>query len=224
MAPRSMTMSISSAPSSTARRTSASFTSRGDWPLGNAVATLAILTDDPASACFATGTRFGIHAHRGAGPDARIARRAGMSALAHIARTLPGVSFPSSVVRSIMRTASLRPATLAAFLSERLPSAAARSSTATWSTGGGGGIEERIWRRAGARPVPRYVTGSRARATSAKWRPTAHGFGGGAPRPWRACDGDARPRPASSGASRSASCSGGASSARGARPRKRASA
>src|SRR5262249_11013430 len=51
--------------------------------------------------------------------------------------TLPGVSFPSSVVRSIIVTASFSPAIFAAFLMDRLPSAAARSSTATASTGGG---------------------------------------------------------------------------------------
>ena len=31
----------------------------GDCPLGNAVATLATFTVEPASACLATGTRFG---------------------------------------------------------------------------------------------------------------------------------------------------------------------
>jgi hypothetical protein len=54
-----MTMSISSAPHSTARRTSSSFTSRLERPLGKAVATLATFTPEPASACFATGTSFG---------------------------------------------------------------------------------------------------------------------------------------------------------------------
>src|SRR5438270_7920159 len=50
------------------------------------------------------------------------------------AATLPGVSAPSSVVRSIIRIASSSAQTLEAFLIERLPSEAARSSTATWST------------------------------------------------------------------------------------------
>ena len=36
-----------------------SFTDSGDCPLGNAVATLATFTVEPASAAFATGTRFG---------------------------------------------------------------------------------------------------------------------------------------------------------------------
>src|SRR5947209_1424153 len=50
------------------------------------------------------------------------------------AATLPGVSAPSSVVRSIIRIASSSAQTLEAFLIERLPSEAARSSTPTWST------------------------------------------------------------------------------------------
>jgi hypothetical protein len=59
MAPRSMTMSISSAPNSTARRTSSSLIGSGERPLGKAVATLATCTPEPASAAFAMGTMFG---------------------------------------------------------------------------------------------------------------------------------------------------------------------
>ena len=44
----------------------------------------------------------------------------GRMAFTHIARILPGVSFPSSVVRSIIEMASFRPATFAAFLMLRL--------------------------------------------------------------------------------------------------------
>src|ERR1700730_4443358 len=54
--------------------------------------------------------------------------------LAQSAATLPGVSAPSRVVRSIIRIASARAQTFDAFLIERLPSDAARSSTPTWST------------------------------------------------------------------------------------------
>ena len=54
-----MTMSISSAPAATASRTSASFTSRNDWPDGKAVATEATLTVEPASAAFASATKVG---------------------------------------------------------------------------------------------------------------------------------------------------------------------
>src|SRR5712691_10492542 len=50
------------------------------------------------------------------------------------AATLPGVSEPSSVVRSIIRTASSSANTFDSFLIERLASEAARSSSATWST------------------------------------------------------------------------------------------
>src|SRR5947209_8597821 len=50
------------------------------------------------------------------------------------AATLPGVSAPSRVVRSIIRMARSSAQTLDAFLIERLPSEAARSSTPTWST------------------------------------------------------------------------------------------
>ena len=44
----------------------------------------------------------------------------GRMALAHMARTLPGVSFPSSVVRSIIRMARSRAHSFEAFLIERL--------------------------------------------------------------------------------------------------------
>ena len=48
-----MTMSISSAPASTAWRVSSSLTSVKVWPDGKPVATLATLTVEPASACLA---------------------------------------------------------------------------------------------------------------------------------------------------------------------------
>ena len=54
-----MTMSISSAPASTASRTSASLTARLARPDGNAVATLATFTGEPASSAFATPIRSG---------------------------------------------------------------------------------------------------------------------------------------------------------------------
>ena len=49
------------------------------------------------------------------------------------AETLPGVSEPSSVVRSVIRTASSSANIFASRLIERLASVAARSSSATWS-------------------------------------------------------------------------------------------
>ena len=50
------------------------------------------------------------------------------------AATFPGVSWPSSVVRSIIRTARSRANTFASRLIDRLASEAARSSSATAST------------------------------------------------------------------------------------------
>ena len=47
---------------------------------------------------------------------------------------MPGVSAPSSVVRSVVRIASSRAKTFASFLIERFASEAARSSRATAST------------------------------------------------------------------------------------------
>ena len=52
----------------------------------------------------------------------------------HSAATFPGVSAPSSVVRSIIRIASSSANTFASRLIERFASEAARSSTPTWST------------------------------------------------------------------------------------------
>jgi len=54
--------------------------------------------------------------------------------LAHRAATLPGVSEPSSVVRSMQRTARSSAQSFEAFLIERLASEAARSSAPTSST------------------------------------------------------------------------------------------
>src|SRR5919107_4337712 len=60
----------------------------------------------------------------------------GRSALADSARTLPGVSEPSSVVRSTIRMARSMAAALAVVLIERVASVAARASTPTLSTPG----------------------------------------------------------------------------------------
>ena len=86
-----MTMSISWAPASTAARTSSSLMSRGDRPEGNAVATAATFTSDPASASTAVSTRspYTQMAATG-GQDGSVG--SGRRPLAHRARTLPGVS------------------------------------------------------------------------------------------------------------------------------------
>src|ERR687885_181514 len=101
-----MTMSTSSAPAATAARVSASLTSRKDWPEGKAVATLGM---EGSAGC-------------------------GRTAFEQRAATFPGVSAPSSVVRSIQRMARSSAHSLDDFLIERLLSAAARSSAPTWST------------------------------------------------------------------------------------------
>src|SRR5438874_2736933 len=58
----------------------------------------------------------------------------GRTAFAHIATTLPGVSTPSSVVRSMHRTARSSAQSFEAFLIERVARPAARSSRPTAST------------------------------------------------------------------------------------------
>src|SRR5665647_1826057 len=60
----------------------------------------------------------------------------GAIALAHIDRTLPSVSAPSSVVRSIMLIAVSMAQALDVVLMERVPNPAARASAPTWSTPG----------------------------------------------------------------------------------------
>src|SRR4051812_10035170 len=52
------------------------------------------------------------------------------------ARTLPGVSAPSRVVRSTMRIARSSAHALAVVLMDRVPRDAARASAPTWSTPG----------------------------------------------------------------------------------------
>src|SRR4249919_255224 len=128
-------MSTSSAPAETAYLTSASLTSRLVRPLENAVATLATCTPLPVSSAAATWARSGytqtaatIGAVRSAG--------SGRLALAHSARTLPGVSWPSSVVRSIIEMAASSAHCLAVVLMDRLASMAARASAPTRSTPG----------------------------------------------------------------------------------------
>src|SRR5580704_9205199 len=125
-------MSISSAPALTASWTSASFTASEARPDGNAVATEATATLLPATACFATATRSGYTQTAATGG----ASASGWRALAHMARTLPGVSAPSSVVRSTIWMARSRAASFASFLMDRVARAATRSPTPTWSMPG----------------------------------------------------------------------------------------
>src|SRR5215469_12368278 len=128
-------MSTSSAPAETAYFTSASLTSRLVRPLGNAVATLATCTPLPLSSAAATWARSG-YTQTAATIGADGSAGSGRLALAHSARTLPGVSWPSSVVRSIIEMAVSSAHCLAVVLMDRLASMAARASAPTRSTPG----------------------------------------------------------------------------------------
>src|SRR5579872_717425 len=74
----------------------------------------------------------------------------GLMPLAHRAVILPGVSEPSSVVRSMHRIARSSAHSFDAFLIERLASEAARSSAPTWSTLRTPRISEPRWVRESA--------------------------------------------------------------------------
>ena len=115
-----MTMSISSAPASTAWRVSASLISRKVWPDGKPVATLATWTPEPASASRASATQGRVDAHGGDRRDGRASEGSGRVAFAQSAWTLPGVSLPSSVVRSIMRMTRSSAQSFDSLLMERL--------------------------------------------------------------------------------------------------------
>src|SRR5687768_14450321 len=128
-----MTMSISSAPISTADRTSWSLTSSGACPDGKYVATEAIFTPEPLRASTAVGIMFG-YTHRAATDGMEGSVGSGRRALPARARTLPAVSLPSSVVRSIIRIARSSAQSFASFLMLRFARLAARSSTPTPST------------------------------------------------------------------------------------------
>src|SRR5690242_11723480 len=128
-------MSTSSAPAETAYPTSASLTSRLVRPLGNAVATLATCTPLPFNSAAATWARSG-YTQTAATIGTAGSAGSGRLALAHSARTFPGVSWPSSVVRSIIEIAVSIAHCLAVVLMDRLASVAARASAPTRSTPG----------------------------------------------------------------------------------------
>src|SRR5256885_12944922 len=69
---------------------------------------------------------------------------------AHSAAILPGVSMPSSVVRSMHRIARSSAHSFESFLIERLASEAARSSAPTWSTLRTPRMSEPRWERESA--------------------------------------------------------------------------
>ncbi len=132
-------MSISVAPAATASRVSSTLIFNDVCPDGNPVATDATATPEPSSAAAATPTCAGYT--QTAAQDGISGRvGSGQTALAQRWRTFPGVSDPSSVVRSIIDAARRIPSRLAVVLIDRRPSAAARSSTPTRLTG----VRERL--------------------------------------------------------------------------------
>jgi len=129
----SITMSISSAPASTARSASSSLSSSGTRPDGKPVATEATFTFEPRARAWPP-PRDSVDADRRHGPTSGWRQRMERLAahLLHLALRV----LASRVVRSIIEMARRMPARFASFLIERLASAAARSSTPTASTRG----------------------------------------------------------------------------------------
>src|SRR6266571_3014735 len=144
-----MTMSISCAPALTASSVSATLIEVKLWPEGNAVATDAMRTVLALSCSTQSAMRSG-YTHTAATDGIVGSPALGRIALAHIAATLPGVSAPSSVVRSMHRTARSSAQSLEDFLIERLASEAARSSAPTSSTLRTPRISEPRWVRESA--------------------------------------------------------------------------
>src|SRR5437870_3749798 len=151
-------MSISCAPARTACSVSASLIGVKLWPDGKAVATEAILTSLPRRCSTQSAMRNGYT--QTAATDGMVESPGlGRMALAHIAATLPGVSAPSSVVRSMQRIARSRAHSLEDFLIDRLASEAARSSAPTSSTLRTPRISDPRWvrERAAGPPLPLAV-------------------------------------------------------------------
>src|ERR1700691_4783340 len=132
-APRSITMSISSAPAATASRTSINFTSKDARPDGNAVATDPTATGDDPSTKRACATRSG-YTHTAATDGTVRSRGSGRMALVQSDVTRPGVSAPSSVVRSTIEIAISIAANFVDFLIDLVESFATRASAPTAST------------------------------------------------------------------------------------------
>src|SRR5271155_24763 len=103
-APRSITMSTSSAPARTASRTSINFTLSDARPDGNDVATDATATGDAPNTKRAWATRSG-YTHTAATDGTVRSLGSGRMALVHSDVTRPVVSAPSSVVRSTIEIA-----------------------------------------------------------------------------------------------------------------------
>ena len=161
-------MSISVAPAATASRTSCSLVASDARPDGNAVATLATCDADAAQRVDRGRDEVGVDADRG---DRRAPRRrdgSGRIALAHSERTLPGVSAPSSVVRSTIEIAVSIAHALAVVLMLRVASAG-RAALGADLVDAGQPVQEPPQRRlvAGRLPQGRDVTAERARERDA---------------------------------------------------------
>src|SRR4029077_12013708 len=128
-----MTMSISCAPACTACSVSATLIDVKLWPLGNAVETEHTRTALPRRCSTQSATRSG-YTQTDATDGIEWSPGFRRIALAHSAATLPGVSWPSSVVRSTQRMARSSAQSFEDFLIERLASDSARSSAPTSST------------------------------------------------------------------------------------------
>src|SRR5207237_4154277 len=162
-------MSISCAPARTACSVSASLIGVKLWPDGKAVATEAILTSLPRRCSTQSAMRNGYT--QTAATDGMVESPGlGRMALAHIAATLPGVSAPSSVVRSMQRTARSRAQSLEDFLIERLASEAALSSAPTSSTLRTPRISDPRWVRERAVAMRRLCDGGTFEPPGASYR------------------------------------------------------
>ena len=134
-------MSISSAPGATASAVSASLISSEARPLGNAVATAATEIEPVVGVAVRGAERLdgvrhhvAVDAHRGHARQSSGREASGFSAFATSERTLPGVSAPSSVVRSISSMILSSAHAFEVVLIDRVPRPAARCSRPTAST------------------------------------------------------------------------------------------
>src|SRR5207248_364401 len=164
-----MTMSISCAPARTASSVSATLIEVKLCPEGKAVATEAIRTLLPRRCSTQSAIRSGYTQTAATGGMVG-SPGLGRTALAHIAATLPGVSAPSSVVRSMQRTARSRAQSLEGFLIERLASEAALSSAPTSSTLRTPRISEPRWVRERAVAMRRLCDGGTFEPPGASYR------------------------------------------------------
>ena len=146
---------------------SASFTASAARPAGKAVATEATLTPEPRDGLLGGGHHVGVDADRG-GRGASCGRSGrGGPPWRTSARTLPGVSAPSSVVRSIIEMARSMAYAFAVVLIERVPREAARASRPTASTPGSPCRKRRS-------ALSDAVTSARAWGAVWAWSPDEH--------------------------------------------------